>query len=355
MMRRRLRNLSAAMVAALVVAGCGRGDESRPRPSAQPATSAPAAVEPAPTTAAEEPAPPPTTTLPASTVPRAARVQPAPAQPAAASCPAVPSRVEPRPDRPAYQLRVDVRPGEGLVGGRQSVRFTPDLATDRVVFRLWANAPRIVNAGGGIEVFTEDDVPVERPDPTTLVVKKPVAAGQTVTIGLVWNLTLPTGVSNDRISRSGDTVRLGSFFPVLAWHPGLGWATEPATAGFAEASLSLPADFDVTLTIPQGLEVLATGVSDRPGHWVASGVPDWAVSVGDFKLATGTADGGGGSRVAVTVGVDRQVGDAPGPYLEKSIAVLADFSRRFGPYPWPSYSLAITPRLSGGIEYPMHV
>ena len=360
-MLRPLRPLVAVVMAALVAAGCARGEDARPQPPGPPSTSAPAGEgagqpgEPGSEAAVQTTTTAPATTAPASTVPRQARVQPAPAQPAAASCPAVPSRVEPRPDRPAYHLKVDVRPAEGLVAGRQTVRFTPDIATDRVVFRLWANAPRIANAGGAIEVFTDGEVPVERPNPTTLVLKMPVAAGETVTIGLVWNLTLPTGVTNDRISRSGDTVRLGSFFPVLAWHPGLGWATEPATPSFAEASLSLPADFDVTLTTPEGLEVLATGVTDGPGHWVASGVPDWAVSVGDFKLVTGTADGGGGSTVAVSVGVDRQVGDAPGPYLDKVVAVLGDFSRRFGPYPWPSYSLAITPRLSGGIEYPMHV
>ena len=35
--------------------------------------------------------------------------------------------------------------------------------------------------------------------------------------------------------------------------------------------------------------------------------------------------------------------------------MLNDFSKRFGPYPWPSYTLALEPELSGGIEYPMHV
>jgi hypothetical protein len=49
------------------------------------------------------------------------------------------------------------------------------------------------------------------------------------------------------------------------------------------------------------------------------------------------------------------VGDQPGPYLDKAIKVLNDFSKRFGPYPWPSYTLALEPGLSGGIEYPMHV
>jgi hypothetical protein len=112
----------------------------------------------------------------------------------------------------------------------------------------------------------------------------------------------------------------------------------------------LPSDFDVTLTAPDRLKVLATGVNDAPNHWLASGVPDWAVSVGDFRLVSGTVDG-----IAVTVGVDRQVGDGAQPYYDKVAAALHDFNGRFGAYPWPSYSLALTPDLSGGVEYPMHV
>ncbi|MBA2625143.1 MAG: hypothetical protein H0U89_06025, partial [Acidimicrobiia bacterium] len=34
---------------------------------------------------------------------------------------------------------------------------------------------------------------------------------------------------------------------------------------------------------------------------------------------------------------------------------LQDLSARFGDYPWPSFTLALTPELPGGIEYPGHV
>ena len=40
----------------------------------------------------------------------------------------------------------------------------------------------------------------------------------------------------------------------------------------------------------------------------------------------------------------------PGP-----AAALADFAQRFGPYPWPALTVALTPELSGGIEFPSHV
>ena len=309
----------------------------------------PSSTAEATTTVATAPGPVVASVNPPVTGP--AQVHPGPARPEADSCPAVPERNQPRADRPSYELTLDVRLDEGVVVGTQEVRFTPDLDVDQLVLRLWANAPRITRAGGRIDVALDSLPGASQPDPTTLVIPRAVRAGQTTALELSWVLTLPTSASNDRIARSGNAVRLGSFFPILAWHPGVGWATEPATTGFAEASLSLPADFSVRVTVPPGLQVLATGAPSADGSWVASGVPDWAMTVGDLRTVTGRADGD----VAVTVGVDRAVGDQPGPYLDKVVAVLNDFSRRFGPYPWPTYTLALTPGLSGGIEYPMHV
>lgn len=57
----------------------------------------------------------------------------------------------------------------------------------------------------------------------------------------------------------------------------------------------------------------------------------------------------------VTVGVAAGVSADPAAYLAKEIRVLEDFGNRFGPYPWPELTLAITPGLSGGIEYPGHI
>jgi hypothetical protein len=145
-------------------------------------------------------------------------------------------------------------------------------------------------------------------------------------------------------------LRLGSFLPVIAWEPRVGWALDPPTTGFAEASLSVPSDYDVTISgLPDGVSVLATGVREGD-RWRATGVPEWAMSAGRFALASRDVNG-----IKVTVGVDSQVGEAVGPYVDKVALVLDDFGRRFGAYPWPTYTLAITPALTGGIENPMHV
>jgi hypothetical protein len=250
-------------------------------------------------------------------------------------------------------LNLDVKPTENVVVGHLAVQFTPDLATDRLVFRLWADSPRTANAGAHIEVANVQIggalADSQRPDKTTLVVPRALAAGQQVGAELDFTLTLPGPVS-DRISRTGDAIRLGSFFPILAWEPGVGWATEPATSGFAEASMAPTADFEVRIAAPAGFDVLATGVPDGTGRWTANAVEDFAISVGHFRMASADAAG-----AKVTVGVDQSVNESPAPYLRRVVAALNDYSAKYGSYPWPAYTLAIEPNLKGGIEYPMHV
>lgn len=296
----------------------------------------------------------PTTTASAPPVPTV----PPPAT--ARGCPQAPGRAEPDANRPRYKLTVDVRLSENAVIGSVAVRFVPDLPIDKLVFRLWANGPRPSQGGGSISVgdVVVDGAPVAATvgpeDKSVLTV--PLAttgpAGRAVNAQASWRLQLPTS-SRDRISREGESVRLGSFFPILPWEPGTGWVTEPPTGAFAEASTAPVADFDLTVTVPQGLDVLASGVNDAPGHWTATAMRDVALSVGRFTLASGTAMAPG--PVQVTVGVHQTVSESAERYLNKALAVLADFGKRYGPYPWPTFTLAITPSLGGGIEYPGHV
>ncbi|MGH9269019.1 MAG: hypothetical protein ACRD0D_12695, partial [Acidimicrobiales bacterium] len=267
------------------------------------------------------------------------------------------ARVAPRADRSRYHLRIDVRPGENQVVGATAVRFTPDLPTDRLVYRMWANAPRTAAAGAVLEVtlvtLRGQVVNSQQPDSTTLVVPAgALPAGQPVDATVEWRLTLPGSV-NDRLSRHGEAIRLGSFHPLLAWEPGVGWAARPATSAFAEASVAPTADFTAEVTVPDGLDVLASGVGNGLGHWAAGNIGDFALSVGRFTMGTRVVDAP--EPVQVTVGIHAGIGEAPGPYLDKLARVLADFGRRYGAYPWPSYTLAVTPNLGGGIEYPMHV
>jgi hypothetical protein len=336
-----VRARAVLLAAALAVAACADGDDGqatqRPEPADRPTTT---------TTAA-----PPTTTTTLG-------VRLDPGRAATADCAAVPAATPPDPARPRYRLDMDLDLGAGTVIGSVVVRFRPDLPTDRLVFRLWPNAGRSGRAGtrldpGPVTVDGGPPVPGERPDPTTLVVPlgRTLPAGESVEASLPWTLVLP-GAAADRISRSGDAVRLGSFFPILPWEPGVGWALDPATGLFGEASTAPTADFDWALAVPPGLTVLGTGEQEG-ARWRATAVRDVGISVGRFRVVEATAEAP--EPVRVVVGVHEGLSEDPAAYRDRVVAALEDFAVRFGWYPWRTFSLAITPVLPGGIEYPAHV
>lgn len=326
-----MRPAAALLAAALTLAACssGGGDRAAPAPSSASTT----APDGASTTAA------PSTSTTADD-----------------GCPSVPPPAVPDQDRPSYAIDATADPEAGTVLGTLRVRFTPDLPTDRLVFRLWPNGPRPAAAGVVLEVgpVASPDLgalATERPDPTTLVALLPteLAAGQAVEVGLPWSLTVP-GPTTDRVSKDGDNLRLGSFFPILAWEPGTGWATEPPTAGYAEASTAPTADFELHLEVPAGYSVLGTGRAGEGGTWTAEAVRDVALSIGRFTTATAT--GGAPDPVTVTAGVAAGLEDDPAHYAEAAVEALEDFGGRYAPYPWPDLAIAVTPGLPGGIEYP---
>jgi hypothetical protein len=236
----------------------------------------------------------------------------------------------------------------GVVDGTVTIGFTPDLPTDVVVLRLWANGPR---PPAQIDA-TVRDLASTQPDPTTLEVDlgRTLAPGERVTLVVDFHLVV-TGSANDRISRSGDTLRLGSALPLLAWEPGVGWAREPPTSGFAEATTSPAADWTLRLDVPGGYDVLASGRRGPDGAWRATGARDVGISVGRFTSTAAAVVAG----TEVTVGVDDAVGEDAAAYLARVRASIDAMDDRYGPFPFDTFTLAITPDLGGGIEYPGHV
>lgn len=284
--------------------------------------------------------------------------QPAEAAAIPVDCAATPEFEEPDEQRPVYEVEVSIDPLSGQVDGQLAVVFTPDLETDRLVFRLWPNAPRVVASGGSITAgpVEIDGAPAvsSQPDPTVLEVllDEPLQPGESVEAALPFSITVPQG-SESRVSRSGGSLRLGSGFPILAWEPGVGWATDPPTFLFAEAAMSPVADYRVLVAVPDGFDVLASGRAAGDGLWIGESIRDFAITVGEFTTATEVVDSDG--PVEVTVGVHAGLADDPGLYLEKTRAVLEQFTETYGAYPWPTLTLAIVPGLSGGIEFPTHI
>ena len=265
----------------------------------------------------------------------------------------------PWPQRPRYRMRVAVRPDRDVVDGVTRVRFTPDLATNELVFRLWPNAPALASRGADLSVgavrASDGVLETRSPDPTTLeaLLDERLEPGDSVVVRLPWRLRLPEP-SLERISRRGDAVHLGSFFPLLAWEPGIGWARDPATNVLGETAVSPVAAFTVKVVARRGLDVLASGSETRPGIWRAPSMRDFALAVGHFDEATTTAHAP--DEVDVTVGVTEGLEVSAKRFAAKATQALESFARRFGPYPWSSFNLAVMPDLGGsGIEYPAMV
>ena len=257
--------------------------------------------------------------------------------------------------RPHYSLRINVSRGLRLVTGSLTVTFTaPDNAgTDRMVFRLWPNGPLYAKAGARLSISRiregSASLAVSAPNPTTRVVSRAIAPGEAVTVSMNWRLRLPRRAGL-RIKGGGRSVRLGSFFPLLAWS-GSDWALDPPTKlPAAEAWTTPVADFDVRITRPPRLRVLASGQEVGPGRWRAQAVRDFSLAVGRFAVVRGTAMVPG--HVAVTVASESLTsGASRRALLRSAITSLERYSSLYGPYPWPTFTVVAMDD-SDGLEYP---
>jgi hypothetical protein len=165
-----------------------------------------------------------------------------------------------------------------------------------------------------------------------------------------WRLRLPRG-GGLRL-HGGSSVRLGTFFPLLAWEPSVGWATDPPSMRSpAETWTSPAADFDVHIKRPRGLNVLATGEALGGGHWRARAVRDFAVAVGRFRITRATV--AVPQPIRVTIGAEKGSHARPQSFLPQIRQALQSYGTRFGPYPWGTYNAAVmTDFTIGGYEYP---
>ena len=312
------------------VAACSGASHPAAASATASATSSPGAVAPADTPAAA-----PATSPTAS----------------AAACPS--SYAAPDPRRPRLTASVTVH--GGTVTGSERIVFTPDLSITEVVLRLWIASPRPARAGAGITVgqvaVDGRAVSPRRTSATVLRVPARVAAGRPVTVDVAFTLRLPTGI-NDRYGHRGTTAWFGSGLPLLAWERGRGWALEPPTSAFAEASTSEAMALDsLAVSRDAGLSVVGPGrlVRDdgRTAVFTARAVRDVAVAVGRFRSASATAAG-----KTVQVGVTPGLSDGAAATARELARALGRHAARFGPFPYERLAVAVLPDIHGGIEYP---
>ncbi len=284
-------------------------------------------------------------------------------------CPA--DAVAPAQDRPVISLQFSLAENLRIVTGTEQVRFTPDLPTDELVFRLIPNSPLSAPFGNLLTVTDVSgkqvsDFEYESADayPTTpgglLVVelRDEIAAGESVEVSLDFELELGDGTF-DRFGTADDVSWWASGFPLLSWEPGVGWSRDRLLTLSGETSTSQAADTTISVEAPEDLEVLMTGAQDRPEPagdgrriWTSSeaAARDVSVAAGRFDTADAVA-----GDTEITVGVLPDAEADAGQLAEDAASIIEEFEEFFGPFPYDTLSIPVLPDFGGGIEYPSSI
>ena len=266
-----------------------------------------------------------------------------------------------------------VAPDLTTVTGTEHVVFTPDLPITELVFRLTANTRptveegnRIVvrsahadNGAGAATYTTANAAQGTQGGLLHIPFGKRLPAGTTVTADLAFTVTLGDK-SFDRFGRvdtaTGRFSWFGSAQPLLAWERGFGWHDEDLINFTAESATSEAADTDLAVTAPATDQVVMSGdgtaTAGPPGtrvwHSTIASARDVSVAVGPFAVSDTDVHGTTLHLGAFSAAErDRLV-----PEFSRAITEL---SKRFGPFPFPSLSVARVPASGGGIEYPSSI
>ena len=276
-----------------------------------------------------------------------------------------------------YRIRAEY--GEGKLTAEMTVSAENTSRTElsELKFQLWANAYRAgakyspvselfsrsayyggesyggmtIRALSGAESFSvggEDD------NILTVVLPSPIGPGESAEITLSYDVELAK--INHRLGVTAHTVNLANFYPALCYLAEDGFR-EYVYASGGDPFVSAPADYDVTLTIPENV-TLATGfvgdeladedASDgkRTYHVCAEGVRDIAFVLGEnFRTVS--------EKVGKTEVVYYYFADeTPEETLRAAADSLRYFSEAFCAYPHARYALAETDFVYGGMEYP---
>lgn len=136
-------------------------------------------------------------------------------------------------------------------------------------FRLYPNAPQYEQSGTEVSAVSVNGASVNAAtspeDATVLLVPlpQPVAAGDSVTVGMDFVTRIPTdsGMAINVLAGSMETGWwLADWYPILAgWESATGWYLDPPTS-LGNPTFADTASYELTMTLPLGYEIASTGV-----------------------------------------------------------------------------------------------
>jgi hypothetical protein len=262
----------------------------------------------------------------------------------------------------AYRIDAELDPAAGTIAGVAEVRVrnTAGVPLEEVWFRLFPNAAYYGEGGLAVAGVTVGGVATE----TSLALEEtalrvalpaPLPPGAEATLRLPFETVVPvdSGGSYGIFGRDSATGAwaLAGWHPTLAvYDPGAGWNLTPPTAAgdptYAASSL-----FDVRLTLPATLAVVATGVETGEGRraaigggpverrFVAGPAREFTMVVDDSYVPSRVEVG----EVAVVAWAEPERAGAAARAAERAAADLVAYGERFGAYPFRELELAEAP------------
>lgn len=277
--------------------------------------------------------------------------------------------------RSRYDIHAEYLQDEGILTCEMTADIvnTTDTALETLPFQLYPNAyregaiyppvselfaPSAYYDGssyGGIEILSVEggSYTVGGEDENILYIslEEPLYPDETVTLTFSFEVTLAH--IDHRLGIGERAINLANFYPVLCAYQDGGFV-ECVYSYSGDPFVSECADYTVSLTLPEGYEAVgarfAEGAEQKRGTHVwelhAENVRDVAFVLGEgFKSMEREQDG-----VLVTYAY---LEDA-NPELTLSVACesLGYFSKLFGEYEYPTYTVVQTDFPYGGMEYP---
>ena len=261
-----------------------------------------------------------------------------------------------------YRLSATLPADLSHVDGSARIRYTnrATVTLDSIYLHLFPNLWRdnmtlsdVQVAGRPVSVTLESGDSLAR-----VALPSPLPPGQETELDLRFSDPIPSDLdigNYGEFALQNRVLALAGFYPTVAVYDNA-WHTEtPATQGdvlYANASL-----YDVTLTAPADLQVVATGATesrtdnrDGTATWHLAGGPLRDFNIVASSLYQSSSRQEGEVRVnSYYLPEDAQAGQDA---LNWAVMALRTYQDAFGPYPYRELDVVETPTTAGGIEYP---
>ena len=270
-------------------------------------------------------------------------------------------------DAPHYFIQVRLQAGEfPALDGVQRIRITNQEQTslNELYFWLYPNLPAYEGAAEVKRALVDGQVVEVEHLLDGSAVRIPLAAGlsagATTDVTLWFTATLPTQVAAGTAGAGlygfvGGVYDLAGFYPTLAVYDHTGWNLE-ATASFGDSLFADISFYQVELTVPSTLSVVASG-STLAQQATDDGMTMWRIAAGPVRSFYAAVTD---RWLVISEEVDGILVNAHYPdgglssaqaAIDFSTNSLRVFNSLFGPYPYRELDVVPLPTTAFGMEY----